>query len=225
MQDANAPTPPSTSAPNQPSRGKDIARIVFATVVKFLGTLIAIAVTLGAGIWSARSLIETGSMVAVTEFGPWHQWPSIATPGADPYTRAHLARSGEIAIAGDSAGTFQARADDDGARLHSSCDYIIEGPPATGLWWSLAVYNGSGELIENDAKRYAFTSDTVAPNPDGSFIVSLGRDARPGNWLPTGRAGRLVLVFTLLDPATGFSTEQRAGRSKFLPLIRREGCS
>ena len=82
-----------------------------------------------------------------------------------------------------------------------------------------------GELINNDAARYTFTSDTIAANPDGSYIVTLGRDARPGNWLPTGGAGRLQLMFTILDPATGLSQAARAERYKLLPLIRREGCS
>lgn len=223
--DAAGSETPSGSEPNPQSRAKEVARIVFTTVLKFLGTLIAILVTLFAGVWSARALIDSGSFVSAEMFGPWRHWPSIGTPAADPYARAHLAKSGSITIAADSAGTFEARADAEGARLHSSCDYIVEGPAANGLWWSLAVYNASGELIENDAKRYVFTSDTVAPNPDGSFIVSLGRDARPGNWLPTGGAGRLVLVFTILDPATGFSAEQRNQRYKLLPQIRREGCS
>ena len=94
-----------------------------------------------------------------------------------------------------------------------------------GLWWSLAVFDSRGRLIANDADRYDFTADTIALNPNGSFLVSLGRDARPGNWLPTSGAGRLVLVFTVLDPATGLSTEERAERDKHLPIIKREGCS
>ena len=89
----------------------------------------------------------------------------------------------------------------------------------------MSVFDSRGQLIANDAERYAFTSDTVAANPDGSYIVTLGRDARPGNWLPTGGAGRLVIVFSLLDPATGLSEEERAERYKMLPEIRRENCS
>ena len=94
-----------------------------------------------------------------------------------------------------------------------------------GLWWSLGVFDARGHLIANDADRYEFTSDTIAPNPNGSFVVTLGRDARPGNWLPTSGAGRLVLVFTVLDPSTGLSSEAREARNKMLPVIRREGCS
>ena len=94
-----------------------------------------------------------------------------------------------------------------------------------GLWWSLTVFDDSGQLIANDAARYAFTRDTAAISPDGSFIVTLGRDARPGNWLPTSGAGRIVLVLTILDPATGLSEDARAERAKLLPTIRRDACS
>jgi hypothetical protein len=144
---------------------------------------------------------------------------------ADPYTKAHIANSGKLRIASNSAGVFEARTDDLGARLHSSCNYVIEGSNMSGMWWSLAVFDSRGRLIANDANRYTFTADTVAPNPNGSFIVTLGRDARPGNWLPTSGAGRLVLVLTILDPSTGLSDEARAERNKLLPVIRREGCS
>ena len=146
-------------------------------------------------------------------------------PDADPYSRAHLAGSGTIRISADSAGVFEANTDSLGARLHSSCDYVLEGANINGMWWSLGVFDSRGDIIANDANRYVFTGDTAALNPDGSFIVTLGRDARPGNWLPTSGAGRLVLVFTVLDPATGLSPDARAQRNKLLPIIRREGCS
>ncbi len=206
-------------------QASQIIRSLIGTIARFIGTLAAIALVLVAGVWSSRAMIERGSMLSTHMFGPWQLWHTAGQADADPYTRAHLASSGTIRIASDSAGVFEARSDAGGARLHSSCDYIIEGPNTGGLWWSLAVFDARGDLIENDARRYAFTSDTAAANPDGSSIVTLGRDARPGNWLPTGGAGRLVLVFTLLDPPTGLSAEQRDERYKVLPAIRREGCS
>ena len=108
-------------------------------------------------------------------------------------------------------------------------------PPNARLLDSLRLTNTNGppdapaidlptELATLDISPFLF-SDTIAANPDGSYIVTLGRDARPGNWLPTGGAGRLQLMFTILDPATGLSQAARAERYKLLPLIRREGCS
>jgi hypothetical protein len=52
--------------------------------------------------------------------------------------------------------------------------------------------------------------------PDGSFLVTLARDARPGNWLPTGGAGRLTLVLTIIEGGDVTGTG--------LPEIRRVAC-
>ncbi|MBR2536172.1 MAG: DUF1214 domain-containing protein [Hyphomicrobium sp.] len=170
-------------------------------------------------------MIARGYEVSTDTYGAWRHWRSEGRADADPYTRAHLSNSGMLRISSDSAGIFEASADDGGARLHSSCNYVIEGNDMGRLWWSLTVFNTSGEVIANDAGRYAFTSDTAALNPDGSFIITLGRDARPGNWLPTSGAGRLILNFTILDPSTGLSDDDRAERNSLLPAVRREGCS
>ena len=64
------------------------------------------------------------------------------------------------------------------------------------------MFNDRGELIANPAQRYAFTSQSIALRPDGTFAVALAREASPGNWLPTGGAGRLALMFTTFDAGT-----------------------
>ncbi len=85
------------------------------------------------------------------------------------------------------------------------------------------MFDDRGELISNPAQRYAFTSQSIALRPDGTFAVALARDARPGNWLPTGGAGRLALVFTTLDPSTPLLANPTETR-KPLPEIRRIQC-
>ena len=70
-----------------------------------------------------------------------------------------------------------------------------------GAWWSLAAFDGQGRLIQNAAERYAFNSDTAMREPDGRAVITLARDARPGNWLPIGSASRVNLVLTVQDPA------------------------
>lgn len=217
--------PPEQTPPRRLPSVANISRAGFALIMRIAGLVLFAVLVLVAGIGSSRYMISRGSMLNTNTYGPWVFFRAAGSPDADPYTRAHFARTGELRIAANSAGVFEARTDNTGAGLHSSCDYLVEGPSPGGLWWSISVFDRKGRIIPNEAGRYAFTRDTVAPNPDGSFIVSLGRDARPGNWLPTGGAGRLVLVFTLLDPAEGFSQEERADRQKFLPTIRREDCS
>jgi hypothetical protein len=210
---------------NDPTALQKSIRLLLGAIARLTGIGIVLAAILAAGIISSRYMIERGSPLTTDTYGPWQSWREAGRADADPYTRAHFAKSGSLVISADSAGTFEARRDNQGARLHSSCDYVLEGPNSGGLWWSLAVFDDGGELIPNDAARYVFTSDTIASNPDGSYIVTLGRDARPGNWLPTGGAGRIVLMFTILDPATGLSAQARLDRHKNLPVIRREGCS
>ncbi len=217
--------------PPSPRRGLNglslaqLARHLSRRIAQLIFAIAAIAAAVLVGIMTSRNMIANGSVFAIDSYGPWHHWRSAGRTTADPYTRAHMMKSGRLLLASDSAGVFEANTDTLGARLHSSCDYVIEGPDPGGMWWSMAVFDSVGAQIANDAGRYAFTSDTAAINPDGSYIVTLGRDARPGNWLPTSGAGRLSLVFTTLDPPTGLSDEERAERSKLLPIIRREGCS
>jgi hypothetical protein len=210
--------------PAAPTR-LSVLRAVIAIIFRAIAVLLTVMLAIVVGLWSSRYMIDEGSLLSVNVYGPWQQWSDIGREGADPYTKAHMVTTGVLRISADSAGTFEARTDTQGARLHSSCNYVVEGSNMRGLWWSLAVFDARGHLIANDADRYEFTADTIAPNPNGSFVVSLGRDARSGNWLPTSGAGRLVLVFTVLDPATGLSTEQRAERNKHLPIVTREGCS
>ncbi len=204
---------------------KRAASDIAAILTRLIGTGLAVALVVSTGVWSSRTMIARGYLVATETYGPWQHWRLEGRTDADPYTRAHLSGSGTLRISADSAGTFEAAVDSNNARLHSSCNYVIEGNDMGQLWWSIAVFNTSGEIIANDASRYAFTSNTAALDPDGSFIITLGRDARPGNWLPTGGAGRLKLVFTILDPATGLSDDARAERNTLLPVIRQEGCS
>lgn len=203
----------------------DALRDVVKSILRFLISGAVIVGAIAGGVASSRMMIANGSWLTTDVYGPWRHWRNVGDIDADPYTRAHISAAGALRLASNSAGVYEAYTDETGARLHSSCDYAIEGPDPLGLWWSLAAFDSDGRIIPNDAERYAFTRDTIALNPNGSYVITLGRDARPGNWLPTGGAGRLALVFTVLDPATGLSEDQRAERSRLLPAIRLEGCS
>src|SRR5690606_22606490 len=164
---------------------------------------------------SSWYMIEIGTPLTTVKAGPWVSWPAAGTPTADPYTRARTARHGSLPISGTVAQVWEARTDSTGQRLHSSCDYVVTGRGLNEGWWTIALYDDSGHLIPNAAGRHAFNSSTIMRRPDGSFLVSLARDARPGNWLPTGGAGRLTLVLTLIEAGDA---------SGALPEIRRVAC-
>jgi hypothetical protein len=188
-----------------------------------IGLFVGFALLLGIG--SSWYMIEVGTRLTTLRQGPWTMWANAAATEVDPYTRAHFARRGSLPLSRSIAATFEARFDQDGQRLHSSCEYLLEAAPLEASWWSLAVYDAYGLLIPNVADRYSFTSDSYAPNPDGSFYVVLARDARPGNWLPVGGAGRLTLLLTLVEPRSIQAADPSAGtKLPQLPVIRRIGC-
>ena len=188
-----------------------------SSALAFLANLALFAgVALLGGIGSSWYMIEIGTPLTTVKVGPWVTWPATATPAADPYTRARAARHGSLPISGTVAQVWEARTDSAGQRLHSSCEYALAGRGLDEGWWTIAVYDDHGHLIPNAADRHAFNSSTVMRNPDGSFVVTLARDARPGNWLPTGAAGRLTLVLTLIEAGVVGHTG--------LPEIRRVAC-
>jgi hypothetical protein len=182
-----------------------------------------IGVVLILGLGSSWYMVERGSSLTTATVGPWVSWTSAGRPDADPYTRANAARLGILPLSTTVSQTYVARVDDEGRALHSSCHYEVEGQEATGFWWSLAVYDAQGQLIPNTLERFAFTSDTVAINSNGSYVVRLSRDATPGNWLPVGGAGKLVLVFTVIDLDTR-TISQDDEVDQLVPAIVRKAC-
>jgi hypothetical protein len=187
-----------------------------------IGLSLWIALLVGIGTsWYA---VETGSWLTTRRAGPWVTWTQAATPDADPYTRARFAREGSLPLSANVATTYEARTDDDGQRLHSSCEYILDGDGLAAGWWSLAVFDDRGRLIPNAAERYAYNTATIARSADGRFIVALARDARPGNWLPTDGAGRMTLVFTLQGSSTDGAGSGPGTDGPGLPSIRRVAC-
>ncbi len=193
-----------------------------AMAVALGGSAALLAVSLAGGWASAWYMVEAGSKLTTTVAGPWVAWGSAARPDADPYTRAHFARAGSLQLNAGIAVTWHARNDSGGQRLHSACDYLVTGA-LDAPWWSLAVFDDRGALIGNAAERYAYTSETVALGSDGRFTITLGRDARPGNWMPTGGAGRINLVLTVLQQRSALADDGQQREAR-LPEIRRVVC-
>lgn len=197
---------------------------VLALVLSLGGTTFLFAAAVLGGWVSTWYMVENGSRLTTRRVGPWVTWVAAARPEADPYTRAHFARTGSLSLSAGIARIWTARVDDTRQRLHSACDYVIEGS-VEGPWWSVAVFDERGRLISNASERHSYTSETIALGPDGRFSISLGRDARSGNWLPTGGAGRLIVNLTVLDQRSLLAAEDGSGEVlKTLPAIRRLAC-
>ena len=183
-----------------------------------------IGIILIGGIGSHWYMVQAGSMFSVSRIGPWESWSNAARRNSDPYTRAHFARIGMLPLSADISRTYVARKDSDGQDLYSSCDYAIEGQEFAARWWSISVFDKDGALIPNPANRYAFSSDNIAISPDGRFVISLARDARPGNWLPTGGAGNIAVMLVLQNGNISVAESQRQSDEETLPEIVRVKC-
>jgi hypothetical protein len=192
----------------------------------FLNVVATFAVALLLGIGSAWFMIEHGSPLTTGRIGPWASWVSEGNPVSDPYTKAHLARSGRLPLTSTIARYFVANSDSEGRRLTSACDYSIEGSAINARWWSLAVYDNHGSLIDNPSKRFSFNSEEAIRHSDGTYRINLARSARPENWLPSGDGPErnLVLMLRVYGPretdafGTGRVPEER------LPKIERQTC-
>ncbi|MGZ5823955.1 MAG: DUF1214 domain-containing protein [Hyphomicrobium sp.] len=189
----------------------------------FIGTF---AVALMLGIGSAWYMIEQGSPLTTTKVGPWASWNALANPAADPYTRAHLARSGRLPLTSTVARYFVARTDSAGHGLTSACEYLIMGSPINSRWWSIALYDDYGSLIENPSERYSFNSDEMLRHADGTYRVHLARTARPENWLPTGDGTdrNLVVMLRIYSPRETDSLGIGLVPDDRLPKIERLSC-
>lgn len=199
-----------------------IRKRIAATLAALGDAALFLGIIVFAGLGSAWYFIQMGTALTTVRIGPWIAWTNAARADADPYTRAHFARAGTIPLPGDAAATFVARTDSAGTNLQSACDYVIEGRMLAAPWWSLSVFDSQGRLISNPLQRYGYTSENVALRGDGSFLITLAREVQPGNWIPSGHAPRLALVFTVIEPPAnldGWDTNALK-----LPSIRRVSC-
>jgi hypothetical protein len=188
-----------------------------------LGSLFALVVAAAIGLGATWIALTEGSAYGSVTVGAWTAWPRNGTPGIDPYARAIVARSGELPIGSGDGVAFFARTDDAARQLDGRCDVVLDGTTPQARFWTLTLYDPEGRLVANSVQRHGFTSQELIRRADGSFEITAGPRARPGNWLPTGGVERYVLVLRLYDTPIGVAT--RTGpRDAPMPAIKQRGC-
>jgi hypothetical protein len=184
----------------------------------FLTILVAAVLGLG-GTWLALS---RGTAFGAVQIGAWTAWPRSGSVDIDPYSRAGIARTGQLPIGLGDGIAFVARADDGGRPFDGRCDVALSGTTPAARFWTLTLYDPEGRLVANSANRYGFTSQEIVRAADGSFAIIAAPRSRAGNWLPTGGAEHYVLVLRLYDTPVGVAT--RAGREAPMPAIVTRSC-
>jgi len=191
-------------------------RLIFLTL---LTLVLATAIGLGATWVTATRGVSVGTLA----IGAWVARPRSGTSDIDPYTRAAVARSGELPIGAGDGIAFTAAFDDAKHPLDGRCDVVVSGVTPAARFWTLTLYDPSGQLVANSMDRYGFTSQEIIRGSDGSFEVRIAPRARAGNWLPTGGLDRYILVLRLYDTPVGVAT--RTQRDAPMPAIATTSCS
>jgi len=186
------------------------------------GTLLALIIAASLGLGATWVAITQGTAYGGVSIGAWTAWPRVGTPGIDPYARAMVARSGELPIGSGDGVAFYARSDDVGQLLDGRCDVALEGITPQARYFTVTLYDLEGRLVANAVQRQGFTSQELIRRADGTFEITIGPRARPGNWLPTGGIERYMLVLRLYDTPIGLAT--RSGREAPMPTIVQKAC-
>lgn len=187
-----------------------------------LGALFALVIGASSGLGATWFALNQGAAFGAIRIGAWMAWPKTGTPDIDPYGRATIARSGQLPVASGDGIAFFSRHDDQGQPLDGRCDIVLRGTTPAARFWTLTLYDTDGRLVANSLNRYNFTSEEVTRYQDGSFEITVSARARPGNWLPTGGADRIVLELRLYDTPVG--SGMRIGREVIMPSISEEAC-
>ena len=181
-------------------KGEAVRRVV-------IDAMLVIAIALSTGLGSALFALELSRNQGSMAIGPWTAAPEA---GADnPYAATIAATTLDLPFGASEGIVFTARKDSHGDPLRGSCSYTIAGGAPESRLWTLTVYDAVNGLMANPASRTGFHSRELLWDSDGQFTITMSKSARPGNWIPTNAADRLVIVFRLYDTplTTGLAAE------------------
>ncbi len=194
-------------------------RLIFITL---LALILATVVGLGATWLTATRGTDLGTLT----IGAWTARPKTGTADVDPYSRASIARSGELPVGTGDGVAFSATTDDRKRPLDGRCDVVVSGVTPAARFWTLTLYDSKGHLVANSLQRYGFTSQEIIRGADGAFEIRVASRSRAGNWLPTGGIERYALMLRLYDTPVGVATRTQrdapmpADRDGGVPMIR-----
>jgi hypothetical protein len=185
-------------------------------------TLLALTIAAAIGIGATWTTATRGTNLGALNIGAWTARPKTGTVDVDPYSRASIARNGELPVGAGDGVAFSAGRDDRKQPLDGRCDVVVSGITPPARFWTLTLYNSAGRLVANSLQRYGFTSEEIVRGADGSFEVRVAARSRAGNWLPTGGIERYTLVLRLYDTPVGVAT--RTQRDAPMPSIATVSC-
>ena len=185
-------------------------------------TLVTLMIATIVGLGTTWMTATRGVNVGTIKIGAWTARPRTGTSDIDPYSRASVARSGELPVGTGDGVMFTATTDDTGRQLDGRCDVVVKGVTPAARFWTLTFYDPKGRLVANSLQRHGFTSQEIVRGSDGSFEIRITSRSRAGNWLPTGGLDRYILALRLYDTPVGVGT--RTQKDAPMPSIMTVGC-
>src|SRR5213075_1250656 len=149
-----------------------IVRLIFIT-------LLALMIAAGVGVGATWMTATRGTDLGTLTIGAWTARPKTGTAEVDPYSRASIARSGELPVGTGDGIAFSATSDDKKKPLDGRCDVVVTGVTPAARFWTLTLFDRKGHLVANSLQRYGFTSQEIVRGSDGAFAVrQLAADRR-----------------------------------------------
>ncbi|HSM42843.1 MAG TPA: DUF1214 domain-containing protein [Afifellaceae bacterium] len=179
------------------------------------------AVSLALGLGSAWMAAKATAPVDSLRLGSWSTWPNAGTEETDPYSRARMARNGELPLGAGEGLALYGEIDSDAAPLNGECTYLIEGQTPPARLWTLGLETQGGQPLAAVDTITAIGSDSIVRLADGSFRIVVSPLPRAGNWLSSAGAGRIRIVVRLYDTTARTLTELT---DFSVPNITRESC-
>lgn len=184
-----------------------------------LVTVVALGVALG--IASAWQAVESARPFDTIRIGVWEARPTAGTEEADPYSRAWLARTGELPLGSGEGLQLVAVHDENGATLQGNCTIRLAGRTPPARLWTVAIEGAEGDTLPGRPNSRALGSDSILRSQDGTFTIHLAPEPRPGNWLSSQHSGPIRLVIRLYDTTARTVT----GVTTFaMPEVNSDGC-
>ena len=186
-------------------------------------TLLALALATVVGLGATWMTATRGTDLGTLTIGAWTARPKTGTADVDPYSRASIARSGELPIGTGDGVAFSAttRRQEEAARRplrrrgqrRDAGGAVLDADAvrhARDIWWPIRCSATASPARKSSAAPTARSRSAIASR------------SRAGNWLPTGGIERYALMLRLYDTPVGVAT--RTQRDAPMPSITTVGC-
>ena len=187
---------------------------------RILAWIAAVIAGVALGVASAWAALSFGGSTFTENYGRWEFSRAAGSTGADPYTRAIVARAGLLALSAREAVYFSLYKDERGRPLSESCIYELNGPPLDARWWSVTLYADDNFLAQNTDNAHSIDATRVGNTRAWSARISPVRGDAV-NWLSSREARRgFVIMLRVYNPQRDFRPSAES-----LPVLTTISCA